>query len=189
MNQHSFGPIKNGDEVAFEKVFREFYPYLVNFANGILKDKPLAEEQAQEVFANLWEKRLALKDDLRLLPYLLTSVKNKCINIINKRLVENKYMSETQRDYQNIFLNYSHHEVSDDLIKQLHETLNKLPPKCREVFELSRFEELSHRAIGEKLGISSKTIENHISKALRILKENLRNGKKSPILAIGALLS
>lgn len=189
MGQSNFLRVKNGDEIAFENMFREYYPKLVNFAQGIIKDRDVAEEQVQEAFANLWEKRLALKEDLHVFPYLLNSVRNKCFNIVNRKLVENKYKAETQSAYQATVLDYSYDENSEELVKKLNESLTKLPPKCHEVFKLSRYEGLSHKAIGEKLGISTKTVENHITKALRILKENLRNGIIPSIVAIGFLLT
>lgn len=164
-----------GDTNAFEIAFSKWYTPLVNFAKGILNDQALAEEQVQEVYIRLWEKREFLNPSLPIFPYLLKSVRNRCLNALEHQKVERKYVTHTQRQYQSEILNYDFDEVSEDLLEKLHEAIQELPEKCREVFKLSRFEGLSHREIHDKLHISTKTIENHITKALKILKDKLSN--------------
>lgn len=179
--------IKQGDTLAFEEIFNQWYPPLVNFARSILKDGPLAEEQVQEIFTRLWIKRHDLSDDLVLFPYLLTSVRNKCINIIQHQSVHNKFVSQAQREYQSQILNYDYADINEELIENLHRAINKLPDRCRDTFMLSRFHGLSHREIADQLGISTKTVENQITKALKVLKHEMLSKIYFSIICIGGL--
>lgn len=165
--------IKAGDELAFERVFKTYYPALHNLARGILKDSDLAEEQVQEVFIRLWELRDVLRDDLKLFPYLIASVRNRCYNLTRHQEVKQKYITYQRQRYREEILNYEYEDLTEEIINKMHEAVNRMPDKCREVFKLSRFEGLSHKEIGERLSISTKTVENHITKAMKILKAEL----------------
>ncbi|UII27397.1 RNA polymerase sigma-70 factor [Fulvivirga maritima] len=165
--------VKRGDKEAFESIFREYYNPLWNLANGILKDEVLAEEQVQEVFIKFWENRHQHQSTLKIFPYLLTAVRNKCYNHIKKQAVEQKYINHTQKLFQDQILNYEYDDLTEDLIKKMERIIGSLPDKCREVFTLSRFENLSHKEIAEKLDISTKTVENHITKAMKLLRESM----------------
>ena len=171
--RHDITAIKAGNEKAFEKVFKEYYGPLLNLARGILRSELLAEEQVQEIFVKLWEGRDSLRDDLKLLPYLLTSVRNKCYNQARRMQVEQKYVDLVQNEYREQILNYDYEEVDEKMIARIHQSIALMPDKCREVFYLSRFEGLNHKQIAEKLGISTKTVENHITKAMKKLKADL----------------
>jgi len=165
--------IKSGDEKAFEEVFRLYYGPLLNMGRGLTRDEQLAEEQVQEVFVRLWEKRETLKDDLKLFPYLLTSVRNRCYNLTRNNQVAQKYVNFQQKQYQDEILHYDYENEDDETIVKIHAAIENMPEKCQEVFKLSRFEGLSHKQIAEKLSISVKTIENHITKAMKLLKNEL----------------
>ena len=165
--------IKQGDIDAFETVFRQFYGKLVNFATGILRDASLAEEQVQDVFTHLWEKKDLYREDIALFAYLLTATRNKCINIVNHRAVQKKYLSQTQIDYQAKILDYNYDDIEEERLEKIYAALALLPEKCRQVFELSRLQNLPHKTIASRLGISVKTVENQITKALKILRSEL----------------
>ena len=178
-DQHQLVPkniierIKKGEKQAFELVFREYYKPLWNLALGLLKSEELAEEYTQEVFIKLWEMRASLKDDLKLLPYLLTTVRNKCFNHLKRIQVEQKYLNHTQKSYQDQILNYTYNDVEDELIDKMYDVINEMPDKCKQVFQLSRFQNMSHKQIADHLDISTKTVENHITKAMKLLRESL----------------
>jgi len=164
--------IKKGDVKAFEEVFNSYYAPLVRFGIGILNDRDLSEEQVQQVFANLWTNRGKLKDGLPLFPYLLTAVKNACLNVIAHNRVKLRYHQSVDV-VEGIEDQYDFEDVPEDILSRLENAIRELPPKCREVLELSRFQGFSHKQIEEKLDISVKTVENHITRALRILREKL----------------
>lgn len=171
--KHIVRLIKAGDAEAFEAVFKKYYLPLLNLAVGILKEEGQAEEQVQEVFTKLWERRAKLDDDLRLFPYLLTSVRNRCYNYVRDQSVADKYVFHKLQEYRDQIFNDDYATYDDDVIEKLYIAIEQMPDKCREVFKLSRFEGLSHKQIAEKLSISTKTIENHITKAMKILKTEL----------------
>ncbi|MBL3656305.1 RNA polymerase sigma-70 factor [Fulvivirga sediminis] len=177
--------IKRGEKEAFESIFREYYTPLWNLAAGILKDDVLAEEQVQEVFIKFWEKRDDHQPTLKIFPYLVTSVRNKCYNYIKRQAVEQKYINHTQKLYQDQILNYQYEDLSEDLIRKMETVIASLPEKCKQVFQLSRFENMSHKQISDKLDISTKTVENHITKAMKVLKDSLLEVLIICILIIG----
>lgn len=162
--------LKSGDIKAYELVFKSLYNPLLNLASGIVSDANVAEEIVQEMFIKLWERKEQLADDTRLFPYLLTSVRNRSYNYLRDQKVEEKYKLYELQKYRSELLNYDLNNEDDALIEQLHEAINEMPEKCRQVFKLSRFDGLSHKEIADRLSISTKTIENHITRAMKILK-------------------
>lgn len=157
----------------FEELFKSQFKPLCAFAFKYLKDIDIAKEIVHDAFVNLWQKRDNIDLQKSIKSYLFTTVNNRSLNYIrdNKKFVKNEYLEQ----------NYSGSEkfVDNDLLIEqelklkITETLEKLPEKCRRVFEMSRYEGKKYREIAEELKISEKTVEAHISKALRSLKENL----------------
>ncbi|MGB3464597.1 MAG: RNA polymerase sigma-70 factor [Cyclobacteriaceae bacterium] len=177
--------ITAGDTSAFEDFFSIYYERLVNLATGILKDRTLAEEQVQEVFITIWERRKSLKANVKLLPYLITSVRNRCYNFMRDRQVAQKHIDQIRQSYREQLLSYEYEEVDEHLIDRLRQAIEELPEKCREVFKLSRFEGMSHKEISAKLQISAKTVERHITRAIKALKSQMGNALNLFILLLG----
>mgnify|MGYP001804222487 CR=1 FL=1 len=176
MNQppeHIVTAIIQGDTQAFERLFTRYYNSLLNLALGIIKDEAVAEEQVQDVFVKLWERRSCLKPVTKLFSYLVICVRNRCYNYIRDEKVEQKYVSHQLQQYRHEIFNESYDQYDEVLIGKLHQAIDQMPEKCKEVFKLSRFEGLSHKQIAEHLSISTKTIENHITKAMKILRVEL----------------
>jgi RNA polymerase sigma-70 factor (ECF subfamily) len=173
--------IQHGDERAFDALFKELYPYLRCFAYRLLHNLPEAEEIVLDSFMNLWQNKnhIVLKGSLK--SYLYQIVHNLSIN----RLAQFK----TQRFKPNSIVNpeqwiqiHKSYEVEDSFVDifMAKETENlivkmieKLPDKCREIFMLSRFENLSYIEISHKLQLSPITVRVQIFKALKFLKEFL----------------
>ena len=159
------------DEQSFEKLFRYYYEPLANFALKYLGDPEEAEEIVQEVFTYVWQKRGQL--DVRTNPksYLYGAVRNGCLNHLKHQKVENLYVQRalhTLDQYDQVDIM----ELSE-LQETIKKAIEKLPPKCREIFELNRFEGKRYKEIAEHLNISLKTVENQMGKALKILREKL----------------
>ena len=159
------------DKTTFEQLFRTHFAALCSYAMNYLKDSDNAKEIVHEVFINLWEKRESIDPDKPVKSYLYTSVYNRCMNHIrdNKKFAKLD-ISLARVDEQEMVEDHNHH---DELDKKIQDTIAGLPEKCREVFMLSRFEELKYNEIAEKLGISVKTVEAQMSKALKVLRESL----------------
>lgn len=162
---------QDGDK-GIEAIFREHYPFVTNAVYKILPDKQLAEDLAQDVFFELWKKREALIINTSLRAYLKRAAVNKTLNYIRDK--------KMNFESDEMLPQLSHPEPGslagmemEELQQRINTLIDKLPERCRIVFMLSRFEELSHAEIARELSISPKTVENQITKALKFLKENL----------------
>ena len=163
------------DDTYFEKVFKEYFTTLTYYAVKFTKDTDSAKEIVHNVFISLWEKRESVSTNQPLRSYLYTSVHNRCLNYLRDR---SKFLNEDIGDLDYINeLSGEHY----DLIEQnetesiIAEAISRLPEKCRQIFKLNRFEEKKYKEIASLLNISVKTVEAQISKALRILREELND--------------
>lgn len=157
------------DRSSFEELFRSFFPPLMTFAKKILLDEDDAREVVHQVFISVWEKRQEIDLSISLKSYLFTSVHNRSLNMIRDR---KKFSSAEVPDVAGEWDVSSVIETME-LEERIKEVINSLPEKCREVFELNRFDGLKYSEIAERLNISPKTVENQMSKALKILREKL----------------
>lgn len=161
------------DDYAFEKLFKEHFKALHAYANVILKDEDDAEEIVQNMFLKFWEKRDLLNVQTSLKAYLYKCVYHDSLNFLKHQKIKTKY-----QDFAAYTMNEEHLPASSkiemtELEYNLSLALNELPEQCRTIFQMSRFEELKYREIAERLGLSIKTIENQMGKALRILRLEL----------------
>ena len=160
------------DQRVFESLFSTHYEPLCRYATKIIGDKDDAEEVVQQVFYKLWEKRQERAIQTAVHSYLFRAVKNACLNQQQHEKVKREYVAYTAT-YNNEIA------VEDNLeIKELEQkialAIQRLPEGCREIFEMSRNENLSYKEIAEKRGISIKTVENQMGKALKLLREELK---------------
>lgn len=150
---------------------------------GYVKEEEKAQDFVSDAFATYWEKREALDEETNAPGYILTIVRNKCLNYLQHRKVRLKAMEELT-DHAQWILNTHINTLeacnpeqifSQEILQIIEKTIEKLPPKTAQVFYMSRFDHLPHREIAEKLGLSTKSIEYHISKALSELRINLKD--------------
>jgi len=167
-------PYQSFDRKQFEKLFKEHFQYLCNFALQYVEDMDTAQDICQKVFIALWEKREEVDPKKSLKSYLFTSVKNRCLNHIRD---QKKYRSKVlDLDCGDIDIaTEEDHFSENDLKEKIEKALNQLPEKCRLVFEMSRFQNMKYREIAEELEISQKTVEAHMSKAMKSLREHLKD--------------
>lgn len=137
-----------------------------------LKDKDQVEELVQDVFVKLWEKRDQLQIQTSLKSYLYTSVKNSILNYIKSQKVRSSYANEMQQQEEPTYLSVDDFE-NIELQNRIENLVNAMPTERLKVFKLSRYEGLKYKEIAQKLGISIKTVENQMGKALKYLRENL----------------
>lgn len=175
MNLPEQPTLPQGEITTFEMLFRTYYKPLCQYAYTYLRDKEGAEEIVQSTFMNVWEKRDSLAIRTSVKPYLYAMVRNACLNALKHEKIKQRYAGE-----EYVLAERSHDSVtgfvsSRELERRIHEAMEGLPEQCRMVFKLSRFEELKYSEIAEQLDISIKTVENHMGKALRIMRERLRD--------------
>lgn len=164
-----------GDITAFEMLFRTYYQPLCNYAYTFLQDREDAEEVVQSTFLLVWEKKdvLAIRTSVR--PYLYAMVRNACLNVIKHEKIKQRHAGEELALADRSHDSVSHTVASNELEYRIKEAMEALPEQCRMVFKLSRFEELKYSEIAAQLSISVKTVENHMGKALKIMREQLKD--------------
>jgi RNA polymerase sigma-70 factor (family 1) len=166
--------LKSNDKSAFTTIFSTYYKDLVRFACTYTRNQDAAEEIVQEVFLKLWENRNSLLITSSLKSFFLKSVQNRCIDWLRHLSIRDKYallIFENPYLAENDTENYVLHSELESSFKQ---ALEKIPEEYTEVFKMSRIEALNYQEIAMKLGVSERTIEVRISKALRLLRENLK---------------
>ena len=175
--------LRLGDNGAFEEIYKRYQGKIYGFCINNGQSKSDAEEVLQDVFFKLWIKRKKLTSGGNLQAYLFTLARNVIIDKY-RQLMKRKAMV----DYQIHFLepeNETENAVLfNELNAEIQKTLNSLPQLCKLVFQMSRLKGYSNREIAEELNISIKTVENHISRALRVFREKF--GKN---IAVFLLLS
>src|SRR5690606_15933987 len=158
-------------EAVFEAAFKGNFKALHAYSYTMLQDEAVAEEIVQTVFMKLWESRERMAIHTSLRAYLYKSVYHESLNYLKHKKVQRKYMEEAIVAYRQQQTEET--EADKELQRQLQQALRQLPEKCRTVFQLSRFEELKYQEIAERLGISLKTVEAHMGKALKLLRVQL----------------
>lgn len=168
------GSFSHRDEQAFEKIFTDWYGNLHVYAFSMLKDDSQAREAVQSVFCRVWEKREQLQVHSSLRAYLYGSVYHECVDWLRQqkhRQVHRSYVMHTAGS--TAAENAADKVQLGQLEGRLQQVLDELPDQCRAIFQLSRFGELKYREIAEQLGISVKTVEAQMSKALKLLRLKL----------------
>ena len=171
--------LRKGDKKAFEAVYNEFFGVLYHLCLNYLHDDKVSEELVQDTFMKLWEIRETLNDQINIRNFLYTITKNNCLNYLRNQKISLKHQENIK--YLEMQFNYEALEKLgnylqfEELRNRIDEAISKLPAEVIETFKLSRFEELSYREIADRQGISVKTVEARISKALRILPVELKD--------------
>lgn len=168
---------KSNEELAFEILFRKYYVRLCCFANKFIANSAESEEIVQEVFLNIWNKRSHLKLDDEIRPYLFKSVQNMCFNFIEHKKVIDNYYSVIAVVYKNQAEDFNNYEtvLYNELQKRVDSAIESLPAQCKKIFQMSRQDGLKYIEIAENLGLSVKTVETQMSRALAKLKEELKD--------------
>jgi RNA polymerase sigma-70 factor (ECF subfamily) len=165
--------LERNDKVVFDYVFNYYYSSLCAFSMQYIDNRNSVEDLVQDFFVHLWleSPRLKIKSSLR--SYLFTSIKNRCLDYQKHHKIKEKYRtyllfsSDIEDDSTEQFF------AESELRQAIQTSLAKLPPRCREIFELSRLNGLSNQEIAEKLDLSKRTVELQISNSLKILRKEL----------------
>lgn len=179
MFEQTFQLLKD-DKESFRVIFNDNYKQLVHLSLHYLEDPDEAKEVVQDAFVKLWEIKHELNHDSNLRNFLFTLVKNNCLNQLKRRQIllrhhEKIKFLEMHYQYESLARMGDNYMEFNELKEKIDVAIQNLPEHCRIVFEMSRFEDLKNREIAEKLGISKKTVEAHLTKALKILRVNLKD--------------
>jgi RNA polymerase sigma-70 factor (ECF subfamily) len=164
--------IREGDHAAFDALFRASYAQLVGVTRSILRDPDVAEEIVQDVLLELWRRRetLVVEDSLR--AYLFRATRNRALNHLRHLAVERRGEPYTRGETA-VAPRADARLSAAEIEAAVRDAIATLPARCREVFELSRLHGLKYSEIAQTLGISVKTVEAQMGKALRVLREQL----------------
>jgi len=175
--------IIRGDAKALDNLFRTFYPRLLSFAQSYLRDKAVAENMIQDAFLLLWERRETLRQNSNIRAWLLTVVKNNILNYIERQKrqakIESVYAERMNRELELRIATLKscdpEYIFSAEVTEIIQKALASLPEQCRRVITMSRFDGMTNKEVAEKLNITVKGVEYHITNALKKLRLELKD--------------
>ena len=163
----------DGDHHALRFFFDKYYDELCNYVNLYLRNKTISEDIVQDIFIYFWEKRGTINLDISVKSYLIRASRNKYLNYLrderSHQAIQNAVISKSETSINPDYKLWDVSKIEEIISK----SIDKLPPRCREVYLLHKNQELSYKEIASKMDISEKTVENQMSIALKKLKEQL----------------
>ncbi len=172
--------LTSGSEKVFREIMEHWYSRLFNFARGYLNNTENTKEVIQDVFLQLWDHRQKLAADTSLNAYLFTLTRNRCIDLIRREKLMLQFRTDKQEEYAR--LSESGQALSDPILNEIFamelqseidQAIHSLPDQCRTVFLMSRTNGMKNKEIGAMLNLSEKTVESHLTKALRTIRTSL----------------
>lgn len=163
--------LRKGSPSAYNELFSEYYVWLCNYIFTLCNDRGLSEDIVQDTIIGIWEKRNRISVQHSLKNYLFRSCHNRFLAHVRKKKVKFDFLDQIRWDV----LAQAHTEPEvrqDSKIQKLYRLIDELPPRCREVFVKNKLEKRKYKEIAVDMGISIKTVENQMSKALHFLREN-----------------
>ncbi|MGV8134554.1 MAG: RNA polymerase sigma-70 factor [Mangrovibacterium sp.] len=171
--------LKDGDIATYEAIYNEFFGTLFSLCYQYVSKAADAEEIVQDSFLKLWEVRTRLNDHTNIKNFLYTIAKNNCLNFIRNEQIASfhlrQYGDELKTNYEALSKLNDDFGKIEELRTRIDQAVDSLPDRWKTVFRMSRDENLRYRDIAEKLGISEKTVEANITKALKKLREDLQD--------------
>lgn len=179
-DNHLVELLQKGNVAAFDSLFEVYSPKLYGFALKYFKNETDAEELVQEVFVKVWENRRTLKSELSFKSYLFTIALNQIRKYFNKKATSLRYLESLQNDPE-----VSDQVSTDDYettLCQIYQIIEQMPIRRREIFTKSKLEGKSSKEVALELNISSGTVDNQVSEALRFIRSQLKTGNLGLLL-------
>ncbi|MEO6524423.1 MAG: RNA polymerase sigma-70 factor [Mucilaginibacter sp.] len=162
--------LNEGDQLAYTEIYNRYWAVLYSHSRRMLRDDDEAMDIVQDVFTMLWKKASELNFTTSVQAYLYSSVRNQTLNYINRSKLKNNYL-ESLADFLEQGENVTDDQVIyREFVARIDKEISNLPPKMREIFEMSRNIGLSHKDIAEKLNITDHTVKKTINRALKLLR-------------------
>ena len=171
--------VRKGNKQAFEQLFSIYHQPLYGFLMKFVGSQSDVEDILQEVFIRIWERRSDLNENLSFSGLMFTIGRNLCLNMLR-----NERCRKGIRDYLKSVIDHSLDDVEqiiyfNELDQMVHQVLDRLPERQKQIYKLNRVEGLSRKEIAEKLHISLATVDMHMSRALGVLRRHLYNVRNS----------
>ncbi|KIO78350.1 RNA polymerase sigma 70 [Pedobacter lusitanus] len=165
--------LKSGDRLSFTEIYNRYWSLMYAQVYKMLRDEEETKDVIQEIFSNLWIKAGDIKSSHNLGGLLYAAARNKVLNILEKSRVRSDYAKSIAA-----FVTYTDPETLDKLDEKrliliIEQEIQRLPPKMREIFELSRKDDLSHKEIAKRLNLSDQTVKKQVQNALKIIKPRI----------------
>lgn len=173
-------------DVTYKALFRWYYPSLIFYATRLVGEEEEAEDVVQDVFVELWKRKDHIEIGDQIQAFLYRAVYTRALNVLKHRSVEDGYcvameeINQRRAEFYQPDNNEVIRRIEDkELRKEIHDAINELPDKCKEVFKLSYLHDMKNKEIADILGVSLRTVEAHMYKALKYLR-----GRLDPLWAI-----
>ncbi len=164
--------LKNGEHKAYKFLFSEYYEWLCNYVYKLSGNYSLSEDLVQEVFVKLWDNHKNITIESSLKNYLFKSCHNQFLLHLRKEKKKMTFLESLQQDVlYKIYDEDNDDSVLDHNFNKLQTIINQLPPKCKEVFIMAKLDQKKYKEIATDMGISIKTVEAQMSKALKFVRE------------------
>lgn len=170
-NEELISKLRARDKEAFHYLYKTYFSKMVLFAESYLYDEEEARDQVQNLFCYLWDCAGKLVITTSLKSYLLTSLRNRCLNVLRERRIRDEHndkLFEAQ-----LFSGTEDVEIDEEVTRRLREALDALPDKCREIILLKIVEGKKNREIAEQLDIAETTVKTQVQRAYRMLRDRL----------------
>lgn len=165
--------LERREKIVFDYLFNYYYSSLCAFSMQYIDDHNSVEDLVQDFFVYLWVEAPKLKIKSSLKSYLFTAIKNRCLDYQKHNKITEKYQAFILFSSDKEDNSTEQFFAESELRQAIQTSLGKLPPRCREIFELSRSNGLSNQEISDKLSITKRTVELQISNSLKILRKEL----------------
>ncbi|HWW42400.1 RNA polymerase sigma-70 factor [Pedobacter sp.] len=167
--------LKSGDQSAFTEIYNRYWSVMYAHVYKMLRDREEAKDVIQEIFSKLWLKAAEIRSNQNLAGFLYVAARNRVLNLMEQNRVRNDYVKSIASFISEIDPSAIDHVDEKKLTQIIEQEILNLPPKMREIFEMSRKENLSHKEIAEKLNISDQTVKKQVQNALKIIRPKISN--------------
>lgn len=167
--------LKSGDQSAFTEIYNRYWSIMYAHVYKMLRDREEAKDVLQEIFSKLWLKATEIRSNQNLAGLLYIAARNRVLNLIEQNRVRNDYVKSIASFISEIDPGAIDRVDEKKIAQIIEQEILNLPPKMREIFEMSRKENLSHKEIAEKLNISDQTVKKQVQNALKIIRPKISN--------------